>query len=146
MANWDSLQNLVLNRTSWNMFEADDVQELSDMMKEYGPAAERAIDDVLHKEGAEEIKERITKLLPASGRRWSGKPRAAARAMPRSFDQDDDMLAVTVAARGKYSYLYFPDDGSNTERHRGNQGFMKRGAERATERIIELCTGRLLGD
>ena len=66
--------------------------------------------------------------------------------MPRSFNQDDDMLAVTVAARGKYSYMYFPDDGSNTEKHRGNQQFMKRGAERATERIIELCTGRLLGN
>lgn len=82
MASWDSLQNLVLNRTSWNMFEADDVQELSDMMKEYGPAAERAIDDVLHKEGAQEIKERIAKLLPASdesGRASRERPRGRCR-------------------------------------------------------------------
>jgi hypothetical protein len=145
--NWNpNLAFLEWNRGNWNTFDADDVQELSDMIRDYGPAAERAIDSVLHDEGAQEIKEKIARLLPKSGRTWRGKPRAAARAMPRAFDQDDEMLAVTVAARDRYHYLYFPDDGSNTERHRGGQEFMRRGAERATERIIELCMGRLLGN
>ena len=83
-------------------------------------------------------------VLPSSGRRWKGKKRPARSAMPRSFDQDDDLLAVTIAARGVYHYLYFPDDGSNTRKHAGNQQFMYRGAERASPKIIELCLGKLV--
>lgn len=134
-----------LQRNKWDILEAEDIKELSDIMQKYGVEAEKAIDSVLHQEGAEEIKKDIAKLLPASGRRWRGKSAPARSAMPGRFEQDNQMLSVTIAARGRYHYLYFPDDGSNTEHHRGNLRFMMRGAENATNKIIELCLGKLTG-
>ncbi len=128
----------------WDVLDASDVDQLQEIMEQYGESAERVINDVLHGEGAEEIKRQIARILPASGRHWAGKAAPARSAMPRKFDQDEDLLSVTIAARGRYNYLYFPDDGSNTRKHAGNQQFMLRGAERATEDIIEMCLGRLM--
>ena len=123
--------------------EAEQLEGLTDRMAEYGAGAGQLVDDVLHGEGAQLIKERIAPLLPQSGRTWKGKGRAASAAMPASFAQDNGTLSVTVAARNKYHYLYFPDDGSNTKRHAGNQQFMQRGAEDASAEIIDLCIGKL---
>jgi predicted small lipoprotein YifL len=63
--------------------------------------------------------------------------------MPGKFTQSNGPLSVTIAARGRYGYLYFPDDGTNTKRHAGNQQFMMRGAENATAQIVDLCIGKL---
>lgn len=136
---------LLSSRGKWDVFDAAEIDELQDIINQYGVNAERTIDDVLHNEGAVEIRKSIARLLPASGRNWKGKPRPARSAMPKSFLQDNDMLAVTIAARGKYHYLYFPDDGSTTRHHVGNKRFMKRGAENATSKVIELCLGKLMG-
>lgn len=144
---WSQATNLLMGwqlNKGWDVFDAGEIDELAQMMEEYGDSAQRVIDEVLHGEGAEEIKLQIARILPVSGRRWRGKRSPASSAMPGAFDQDDDMLAVTIAARGNYSYLYFPDDGSNTVKHAGNQQFMKRGAENATSRIVELCLGKLV--
>ncbi len=141
---WRSIDNLMLQWGSWDVLDAEEVEELQKLMDQYGDNAKRVIDDVLHGEGAEEIKTQIARLLPASGRRWKGKRAAATRAMPRSFEQDNELLSVTIAARGYYHYLYFPDDGSNTRKHAGNQQFMKRGAESSTDKIVEMCLGRLV--
>ena len=53
------------------------------------------------------------------------------------------MLSVTIKTVNAYNYLYFPDDGSNTKKHAGNQQFMASGAENASDRIMELCIGHL---
>lgn len=134
----------IVPKRSWNVFDAGEIDELKSVMDRFGVEAEKTINDVLHKEGAQEIKKDITHLLPASGRNWKGKGASARAAMPGRFAQDDDLLAVTIAARGKYHYLYFPDDGSNTRKHVGNQRFMKKGAEKATSKIIDLCLGKLI--
>lgn len=128
----------------WFELDASEIDAFQKMMEDYGTDGEIAIDNVLHNEGAEEIKQQIHRILPISGRKWKGKHQAAKNAMPSHFEKDEDILAVTIAARNNYSYLYFPDDGSNTEHHAGNQQFMRRGAENATSKIIELCTGRLV--
>lgn len=142
MANVDNLVPSA-NRT-WDVFDASDMDEFTGMMSRYGDAAKKVINDTLHQEGAKEIKKEITRLLPASGRSWKGKGAPARSAMPAKFSQDDDLLAVTIAARGKYHYLYFPDDGSNTKRHVGNKQFMHKGAEKAAPKIIDLCLGKLI--
>ena len=139
-----TIDNLIPSRGQWDVFDAGDMQEFSEMIGQYGNAAQKVINDVLHEEGAQEIKKEITRLLPASGRSWKGKGAPARSAMPGRFAQDNDLLAVTIAARGKYHYLYFPDDGTNTKRHAGNKRFMKKGAEKATPRIIDLCLGKLI--
>lgn len=139
-----NVDNLIPSGGKWDVFDAADMDEFTKMMDQYGDAAKKVINDVLHEEGAEVIKKEISRLLPSSGRRWKGKGAAARAVMPGKFDQDEELLAVTIAARGKYHYLYFPDDGSNTKRHVGNQQFMHRGAEKASPKVIELCLGRLI--
>ena len=101
------------------------------------------INDIIHKEAGDLIRSEIQPLIPASGRTWSGKKAAASSTNPFASDKTSEMLAVTVHTRSAYHYLYFPDDGSTTERHYGNQQFFKRGGEAATPDIIELCIGRL---
>ena len=129
--------------SEWFTLEADALDDLAETMERYGAGAGQIVDDVLHGQGAQMIKERIAPLIPQSGRTWKGKGRAAAAAMPASFQQDNEPQAVTIAARNRYHYLYFPDDGSNTVRHAGNLQFMRRGAEDASAEIIDLCIGRL---
>ena len=101
----------------WFEFDAGSIDDLYEKMVSYGTGSGQIIDKVLRSEGAEEIKKQIARLLPSSGRHWKGKAPAASSAMPGRFDQDNGELSVTIAARGKYHYLYFPDDGSNTRKH-----------------------------
>lgn len=124
-------------------FELDcnSVDEIQKLIGDYGDTALKTIDSVLHNEGAAEIKSKIMQILPTSGRRWKGKGTAAKNAQP--FTQEKEMLSVTTKTVKKYNYLYFPDDGSITRRHAGNQQFMRRGAENSVNKIIELCTGKL---
>ena len=129
--------------SDWFTLDASEFEKLQDAMQQYAGQAGPTIDEILHGEGAELIKQKITLLLPASGRTWAKKGAPASAAMPGRFAQDNGTLSVTIAARGKYHYLYFPDDGSNTKRHAGNQQFMRRGAEDASSDVIELCIGKL---
>lgn len=131
-----------------SVFEIDSsgLEELTAYMDRYEGAAGRVIDEVLHGEGAEIIKDRIAQLIPESGRSWSGKAPAAAVAMPGKFSQDNESLAVTIAARGRYGYLYFPDDGSNTRKHAGGQHFFQSGGESAAADVIERCISHLVDD
>lgn len=124
--------------------DAAEFERLQDAMTQYEGTAGTIIDEVLHGQGADLIKSRITMLLPSSGRNWKGKGASARSVMPARFSQDNSQLSVTIAARGKYHYLYFPDDGSSTERHAGNQQFMLHGAENASSEVIDLCVGKLL--
>lgn len=122
-----------------------EVEELQKALEGFSGNSLRIINEVLHGEAGELIAEKAQRLLPASGRKWKKKKTAAGRTMP--FQKDTaEMLAVTVKSKTGYQYLYFPDDGSNTRRHAGNQQFMRRGAEGATEDIINLCLGRLAGE
>lgn len=127
----------------WFEFDAGSIDDLYEKMVSYGVGSGQIIDKVLRSEGAEEIKKQIARLLPASGRHWKGKAPAASSAMPGRFDQDNGELSVTIAARGKYHYLYFPDDGSNTRKHAGNKQFMLHGAESAAPKVVEMCVGKL---
>lgn len=128
----------------WFTLDASELDKLQEAMNKSLLYPGPIVDSVLRNEGANLIKRNITMLLPTSGRKWKGKGRSAKAAMPASFKQEDGQLSVTIVARGKYHYLYFPDDGSNTIHHAGNQQFMRRGAEASSAKIIEMCVGRLL--
>ena len=123
----------------------DEVDALAQSMEAYGEGAHRIINDTLHEEGGEEIKEQIMLLIPASGRTWRRKKAAASETDSLQID-NGEMLAVTVKAKSAYQYLYFPDDGTNTQRHAGNQQFFMRGGEQASGKIIDLCLGKLTED
>lgn len=130
--------------SEWFKLDATDLDKLQDAINRSSEMSGPIIDSVLRNEGAEQIKENIAMLLPSSGRTWKGKGAPASVAMPSHFKQENESLSVTIVARGKYHYLYFPDDGSSTRKHAGNQQFMRRGAEAASESIIEMCVGKLL--
>lgn len=125
----------------WFTLDATELDRLQKIMDEYGDIGTRTINNVLHGEGAEIIQNKIHNLLPVSGRTWRRKKASARTAQP--FTKEDGMLSVTTVSRGAYHYLYFPDDGSNTKRHVGNQQFMMRGAKDAASDIIDLCLGKL---
>ena len=127
----------------WFEFDAGSIDDLYETMVSYGAGSGQIIDKVLRTEGAEEIKKQIARLLPSSGRHWKGKAPAASSAMPGRFDQDNGELSVTIAARGEYHYLYFPDDGCNTRYHAGNKQFMLHDAAEAAPKVVELCVGKL---
>lgn len=53
-------------------------------------------------------------------------------------------LSVVVRTKYGYHYLYFPDDGSNTERHEGNQQFMFKGAEGVADEVVNGIIDKLV--
>ena len=123
--------------------DADSFEDVLTLCEEFCDNSYQLINDLIHDEAGELIRAQITPLIPQSGRTWKGKTGAAATSNPYASDDTGTMLAVTVHTRTAYNYLYFPDDGSNSKRHCGNQQFFARGAEAATPEIIELCLGRL---
>ena len=111
-------------------------------MEQYGKTSGSIVDDVLHGEGGDLIAESILAhpSFVRSGRKWKGKPTLKKASQ---FSQDEGPLSITVAARGRYGYLYFPDDGSNTVKHRGGRGFMRKGMEAVEDEIIDKCVNAL---
>lgn len=120
---------------------SDSFEELQNKLSHLQNEGEDIVNDVLWNEGAEQIQEEIGRLLPESGRTWKGKKAPAKSALP--FSTIKSNLAVTINSKKPYHYLYFPDDGSNTMKHAGNQHFMLRGAENQAGNIIDLCIDRL---
>lgn len=104
--------------------------------------AQQIINDYLVDDGGKKIKEYIRAILPVSGRTWNGKKAAASQTDP--FRIQGENLAVKVYTKGSYHYLYFPDDGSNTRHHRGDQQFMFHGAEKAEDEIVNGVIDKLV--
>ena len=118
-----------------------DFEKLQDALKEYQGDAETAINEVLHNESGELIQNAIRRLIPTSGKTWKGKATAAKSA--NSLRSVNENLSITVTTQKRYQYLYFPDDGTNTKRHAGNQRFFERGGEAVKDEIIERCISKL---
>lgn len=121
--------------------DAREMERLQNAIKNFPGDAEETINSVLHNEGSELIQERITLLMPVSGKYWAGKPAPAK--IGKSLRKETGNLSVTTKSTTKYNYLYFPDDGSNTRNHVGNQQFFYRGAESAESEIADRCITRL---
>jgi len=121
------------------------IEELQKAMQEYAGNVEETITDVLHNDGAVLIQDSIRRIIPESGITWQGK-RAAAKGAKSLRSDNNENLSVTVRTTKNYQYLYFPDDGSNTKNHFGNQQFFARGAEAVTNEIVNRCIARLTED
>ena len=122
--------------------DATEIDELANRIAQTGEQAEKIINDVLHNYAGQEIIDHITPLIPESGRTWKGKKKPAKVSQP--FREEQGNLYVVVKTKTPYNYLYFPDDGENTYRHNGDQESMRRGAEEATEKIIDQCVSALV--
>lgn len=125
------------------MYEVDhsSLELLEQRIAQYGPGSGQVIDRELHGEGAQLIKRAIPMKINPSGRKWPGKTASIAGSPGGGsrLSQDNASLQVTITARGRLGYLYFPDDGTNTRKHVGNQQFMLRGAEDKQKDIIDRC-------
>ena len=117
---------------------ADEFDRVLKAIEQFPGNAEQAINDVLHGAGAELIQERIRKYMPVSD-----KKKGTHAVDAKSLTSIGSNLAVTTKSTNKYHYLYFPDDGTNTRRHVGNQQFFLRGAEDASSEIVDLITEKL---
>lgn len=107
--------------------------------------AEQAINEVLHEQAGGIIYQRINPLIHPSGRTFRGHGASARSSDWPRYDTEDN-LAVSVGTKSRWRYLYFPDDGSNTKNHAGNQAFFFRGAQLATPEVIERCVERMTED
>lgn len=125
-------------------FEAKEFEKVVNAIEKFADKslAERIINEYLHGEGAEIIQDNIRKILPVSGRTWKGKKAAASKTNPFSVKKEN--LEVTIHTKGAYHYLYFPDDGSNTINHFGNQQFMFKGAMDSSDKIVNEVVEKLV--
>ena len=119
-----------------------EAEKLLEAMKAYQGDVETTINDVLHNQGGELIQGSIQRFIPVSNKTWKGKAPAAKKS--KSLQNINENLAVTVTTTKKYQYLYFPDDGTNTRRHIGNQRFFEKGGEAVKDEIIERCISKLI--
>lgn len=121
--------------------ELKDFERLQQAMVQFQGNSAKIINQVFHDEGVQWVSEEIQRLMPVSGRTWSGKANAAKGS--KSLTDEKENLSFTVKTTKKYHYLYFPDDGSNTKHHAGNQQFFKKSGETKQNDIIERCVLRL---
>ena len=117
---------------------AEEFDRVLKVIEQFPGNAEKVINEVLPGEGAELIQERIRKYMPVSS-----KKKGSHAADAKSLTPIGTNLAVTVKSTNKYHYLYFPDDGTNTRRHVGNQQFFLRGAEDSSGEIVDILTEKL---
>lgn len=118
-----------------------EIERLQKAMEEYLGNVEEVINSVLHGEGGTLIQDSIRNLIPVSGATWKGK-KGAAKTSP-SLKNINENLAVTTTTAKDYSYLYFPDDGTTTRRHVGDQQFFAKGGEAVQDDIIDRCIFKL---
>lgn len=121
---------------------SQDFERLEEAMKNFQGNTENAINEVLHNEGGQLIHDEIKRLMPMSGKQWKGKKAPAKTS--NSLQIVGGNLSVTVTTKKAYQYLYFPDDGSNTRRHAGNQQFFLNSGENQKEQIMNLCINKLV--
>lgn len=121
--------------------KAEDFEKLQTAMKNFQGDAAKIINNVFHGDGVQLVSDEIQRLMPVSGRTWSGK--AGPAKTSKSLTSVKENLAFTIKATNKYQYLYYPDDGSSTRCHAGNQQFFARGGEAKQSEIIERCIARL---
>lgn len=119
----------------------DNFEELQKKISLLQESGEEIVNDVLHNEAPQIFQDSIQNLLPESHRKWNGKKKAAKQAKP--FTSIGGNLSVTIVNKNAYAYLYFPDDGTKTKRHRGEQHFMLRGVEAKAGTVVEMCLDRL---
>ncbi|RDU22208.1 hypothetical protein [Anaerosacchariphilus polymeriproducens] len=129
-------------RTTFELNDQD-VELLKKQIIEYGDGAERVINDYLHNEAAVKMMRSIESRLPQSNRSWKTRKTAPASST-QPFIKETYNLSVVVRTKTDYNYLYFPDDGSNTKRHRGNQQFMQRGVDAVANELRDEMITRLV--
>lgn len=135
-----------MSSTAFASIKAEEIDSLKELLDKFGEKSYKIVNEVLHSdEAAKVVEDNISALLPFSSRNWKGKSTPASQAQPFRSD-NSELLTLIIKTKKKYNYLYFPDDGSNTKNHRGNQHFMKRGGDASVSTIAQLCAAQLMNE
>lgn len=118
------------------------IQRLEKALRESKGNTEQTINEVLHEEAYPIFADSIKGIMPVSGRNWKGKRPPAKQS--KSLQKKVGNLWVSITSSSFYNYLYFPDDGTNTRRHVGDQQFFYKGVKAQENEVIEMCVGRLV--
>ncbi|EGC8431287.1 hypothetical protein H9185_001166 [Listeria monocytogenes] len=124
--------------------DSTEIERLFNAIRNFPGNAEKSINEIFHNDAPPLVSEEIKRLMPVSGRMWKGKPQAAKSA--KSLTDETANLSFTVKTTGTYHYLYFPDDGTNTRNHVGNQQFFLRGGENKQSEIVDRCISQIVTD
>lgn len=116
--------------------------EVLEWAEELGPKGAEALKRYFADEAGPVIARRIDALMPVSGRRFRGHSSPARGSAWQRYTPEG--AGIEVAASGARRYLYFPDDGTNTVRHAGNQQFFPRGAQAAAPDVAEGALDALI--
>lgn len=116
-------------------------EKLQQAMQGFQGDTETTINDVLHNYAGDRAQKDIILLMPVSNKKNGVHAKHS-----DSLQNITGNLSVTVTTKGKFGYLYFPDDGTNTRRHVGNQQFFKRGGETAMDDIVGRCIEKLINN
>lgn len=111
---------------------AKSIDVLERTIKEYQQGAEEKITNYLHGKGYEILSNSIQNRIPVSNR----KKKHARNYKALRDRKKGSNLAVIIGTAPKYDYLYFPDDGSNTVHHAGEQHFFEKGVEAEEENVV----------
>lgn len=130
---------------SYFKIDADEFNRLEQSIKNFPGNAEEAINEVLHTKASQILQDEIRRLMPRSDvKPWKGKLPHAKDS--KSLTDKQENLAITVKTTKRYQYLFFPDDGTSTTRHAGDQQFFYRGGKNKQTEIIDRCIARLVGE
>ena len=109
--------------------------DIIEVMQSMGQAGGKALTNYFKTEVGPMVQRRIDALMPSSGRTFKGHSSGAKGSAWQRYRPDG--LSVEVGTTAARRYLYFPDDGSNTINHAGNQRFFERGAEAAGPEVAD---------
>ena len=127
--------------------KASSIEKLQKSLNGYKENAEEEINTYLHGEGYQLFSKSIEDLIPVSERKK--KHAKYSNALEDRYNSSKlrgggkQNLSVTIGTKPKYGYLYFPDDGSNTVHHAGNQHFFERGIERKEDEAVDAMLKRI---
>lgn len=124
--------------------DAKVVERLDAAMRRFPTAAADEVTKVLHRKGKKLITDSIYLYMPRSGRTFEGKDPAAKDSKSLRDRDSKSKLSVTISTKPTWHYLYFPDDGTTTKHHAGNQQFFKRGAEYVSGKVGDACVEAII--
>lgn len=122
--------------------EYNEIGKLSERIVKLEGNTEGIINDVLHNKSFAPLTEAIIQRIHPSDRKWKGKKKPSKSTQP--FRQLNGNLYIEIKSKKTYHYLYFPDDGSNTIHHAGNQRFMTGGVEKKADYVKNMITKQLI--
>lgn len=124
---------------------AEELLGFAERFTGFGQVSEDSVNEVVHEQGGPVIYEEIDKLMPVSGRRFKRHPTGAKGTQWQVYDKNTN-LTIVVSHKPNRRYLYFPDDGSGTVNHFGNQQFFGRGNAAAAPKIGDTILDRIEKD